>query len=118
LWKLTLVGTINNVGQFFGLFISGIISDRFGRKVVFILGMSICGLFGLIRSFAPSYEWFLVFEFLDAAFGAGSYICGFVMGVELVGPKRRVLTGTIISSCYAIGEVFAAGSAWIVQAWK
>jgi MFS family permease len=40
------------------------------------------------------------------------------MGVELVGPKRRVLTGTIISSCYAIGEVFAAGSAWIVQAWK
>jgi hypothetical protein len=43
--------------------------------------MSICGLFGLIRSFAPSYEWFLVFEFLDAAFGAGSYICGFVMGM-------------------------------------
>ncbi|CAH1373368.1 unnamed protein product [Tenebrio molitor] len=118
LWKLTLVGTINNVGQFFGLLISGIISDRFGRKVVFILGMSICGLFGLIRSFAPSYEWFLVFEFLDAAFGSGSYICGFVMGVELVGPKRRVLTGTLISCCYAIGEVFAAGSAWIVQAWK
>jgi hypothetical protein len=43
--------------------------------------MSICGLFGLIRSFAPSYEWFLVFEFLDAAFGSGSYICGFVMGM-------------------------------------
>ncbi|XP_063909977.1 solute carrier family 22 member 1-like [Zophobas morio] len=118
LWKLTLVGTINNVGQFFGLFISGIISDRFGRKVVLIFGLVFCGLCGIIRSFAPSYEWFLVFEFLDAAFAAGSYVCGFIMGVELVGPKRRVLTGTLSSSCYAVGEVFAAGAAWLVQSWK
>ncbi|RZC37106.1 solute carrier family 22 member 1 [Asbolus verrucosus] len=118
LWKLALVGTINNVGQFFGLFISGVISDRFGRKVVFIMGLVVCGICGLIRTVAPTYIWFLVLEFLDAIFGAGSYVCGFIIGVELVGPKRRVLTGTLISSCYAVGEVFAAGAGWISQAWK
>mgnify|MGYP005985436819 CR=1 FL=1 len=41
-----------------------------------------------------------------------------LIGVELVGPKRRVLTGTLSSSCYAVGEVFAAGAAWLVQSWK
>ncbi|XP_066253734.1 organic cation transporter protein-like isoform X2 [Euwallacea similis] len=118
LWKLTLVGTINNIGQFFGLIISGFLSDRYGRKVVLVWGMVICGICGCIRALMPTYEWFLLFEFLDAAFGSGSYICGFVLGVELVGPKKRVLTGTIISSCYAVGEIAVAVAAWTVKSWK
>ncbi|KAJ8979458.1 hypothetical protein NQ317_006772 [Molorchus minor] len=118
LWKITMVGTMNSIGQFFGLFISGILSDKYGRKMVLIWGMVLCGVCGLIRTMMPSYEWFLVFEFLDAAFGSGTYICGFILGVELVGPKNRVLTGVLASSCYAIGEVFTAGSAWIVKSWK
>lgn len=82
------------------------------------MGLIFCGVCGLARTFAPTYVWFLVLEFLDAAFGAGSYGCGFIMGVELVGPKRRVLTGTLISSCYAVGEIIAAGSAWIFKDWR
>ncbi|XP_060524808.1 solute carrier family 22 member 3-like isoform X2 [Cylas formicarius] len=118
LWKLTMIGTINNVGQFFGLLISGILSDRYGRRVLLVGGMVLCGVCGIIRTFMPTYEWFLVLEFMDAFFGAGSYICGFVLGVELVGPKKRVLTGTLVSSCYAVGEVFAAVSAYLVKSWK
>ncbi|XP_050313329.1 solute carrier family 22 member 3-like [Anthonomus grandis grandis] len=118
LWKLTLVGTINNIGQFFGLFISGFMSDRYGRKKLLIWGMALSSIAGCIKAFMPTYQLFLLFEFLDAAFGSGSYICGFVLGVELVGPKKRVLTGTIISSCYAIGEILLATIAWMVQSWR
>ncbi|XP_074030430.1 solute carrier family 22 member 3 isoform X1 [Leptinotarsa decemlineata] len=118
LWKLTMVGTLNSFGQLCGLFIGGIISDRYGRKVVLIWGMILTGVCGIIRAFMPTYEWFMFFEFLDAAFGAGTYICGFVLGVELVSPKRRVLTGIISSSCFAAGEVFTAASAWLVKSWK
>ncbi|XP_044259279.1 solute carrier family 22 member 3-like [Tribolium madens] len=117
-WKLTLVGTINNMGQFLSMFISGIISDKFGRKIVFILGLIFCSICGLIRTQAPSYIWFLVFEFLDAVFGAGSYVCGFILGVELVGPKRRILISTLLSSSYTLGEVFVAGLAWKFQDWR
>ncbi|KAJ8921589.1 hypothetical protein NQ315_010494 [Exocentrus adspersus] len=118
LWKITMVGTVNSIGQFFGLFISGIVSDRYGRRAVLVWGMVLCAVCGIIRTFMPTYEWFLVFELLDAAFGSGTYICGFVLGVELVGPKTRVLTGILASSCYAIGEIFAAGSAWLVKSWR
>ncbi|XP_018564340.1 organic cation transporter protein-like [Anoplophora glabripennis] len=118
LWKITMVGTVNSIGQFFGLFVSGIVSDKYGRKLVLIWGMVVCSICGIIRTFMPTYELFLVFEFLDAAFGSGTYICGFVLGVELVGPKTRVLTGILASSCYAVGEVFTAGAAWIIKSWR
>nr|CAI5822258.1 unnamed protein product [Callosobruchus analis] len=118
LWKLSMVGTVNSIGQFFGLFVGGLISDKYGRKVLLIWGMVLCAVCGIARAFMPTYEWFLVFEFLDAAFGAGTYICGFVLGVELVGPKKRVLTGILSSSCYTFGEIFTAVAAWVVQSWR
>ncbi|XP_056636575.1 organic cation transporter protein-like [Diorhabda sublineata] len=118
LWKLSMVGTVNNIGQFVGLFIGGFISDRYGRKFLLVWGMLLCAVFGLSRTFMPTYELFLLFEFLDAAFSAGTYICGFVLGVELVGPKKRVITGIISSSTYAVGEMFTASAAWSVQSWK
>lgn len=117
-WKLALIGTINNVGQFVGLPIAGILSDRYGRRSIMILGMVFCSLAGIARSFSTNYIWFTVLEFVDAAFGSGTYAAGFVLGVELVGPSKRVLTGTIICCCYAVGEVFVAGVAWWLKDWR
>ncbi|KAL3276989.1 hypothetical protein HHI36_012349 [Cryptolaemus montrouzieri] len=118
LWKLTMVGTINTIGMFFGLLISGIISDKYGRKCVLLGGMSTCGITGVIKSFSPSYEWFCFFEFLEAMFAAGTYGCAFILGVELVTPQKRVLTGCISCTCYALGEVLVAAVAWAVKDWK
>ncbi|CAG9769662.1 unnamed protein product [Ceutorhynchus assimilis] len=118
LWKLTMVGTINNIGQFFGLMISGFISDKYGRKVVLVWGVVLSGICGCLRTFMPTYELFLIFEFLDAAFGCGSFICGFVLGVELVGPEKRIIAGTIIASCGAVGEILIAIAAWSTKSWK
>ncbi|KAK9678949.1 Sugar transporter [Popillia japonica] len=118
LWKLTLVGTINTVGQFVGLPLSGVLSDRFGRRTLLIVGMIGCGIFGVIRSFMNNYVLFLIFEFLDALFLSGTYACCFILGVELVGPNKRVLAGTIICYCFAIGEVITAGLAWWIQSWR
>ncbi|XP_076254271.1 organic cation transporter protein-like [Rhynchophorus ferrugineus] len=118
LWKLTMVGTMNSAGQFVGLIISGFISDRYGRKMLLIWGMVLCAICGCLKAFMPTYELFLLMEFLDAAFGSGSYICGFVLGIELVGPKKRVLTGTTISCCYAVGEILVAFAAWSLKHWR
>lgn len=39
-------------------------------------------------------------------------------GVELVGPKSRVLLGTILTSCYAFGELYVALFAWLLRSWR
>lgn len=58
--------------------------DRYGRRLVLIMGMVLCGVAGVARSFVNSYTWFLALEFLDAMFGAGTYACGFILGNKIV----------------------------------
>ncbi|KAF5303508.1 hypothetical protein FQR65_LT08207 [Abscondita terminalis] len=118
LWQLTLIGTLNGLGQLVGLPIAGYVSDRYGRLTALIWCMALGGVCGIIRSFTWTYEWFAAFEFLDSTFGAGAYTCGYILGVELVGPNRRVLTGVLICCAYAIGEVLTGVVAWEVQSWR
>ncbi|KAI4458691.1 solute carrier family 22 member [Holotrichia oblita] len=115
LWKLTLVGTINTVGQFVGLPISGVLSDRFGRRTLLIIGMVGCGIFGVIRAFVHDYILFLVFEFLDALFLSGTYACCFILATleKLTKPveeepsepffhvfKSKILLLRFINACF------------------
>ncbi|XP_021942808.1 organic cation transporter protein-like isoform X2 [Zootermopsis nevadensis] len=73
---------------------------------------------GLVRSMAWSYEAFVVIEFLDPVFASGIYTTGFVLGMELVGSRARVLGGTLISVFYALGEAILGGIALWLQNWR
>ena len=42
----------------------------------------------------------------------------FGTGMELVGPKARVIGGAIISSFYSMGMVFLAAVAWWAKDWR
>ncbi|KAK9874715.1 hypothetical protein WA026_005533 [Henosepilachna vigintioctopunctata] len=118
IWKLSLVGTFNSAGCFFGLLLTGIVSDRYGRKIVLLMGMMLCGAAGIIKAYAITFEWFCFMEFMEALLAAGSYGSGFILGVELVIPENRVRTSSFLFSCYAIGEVFVAAVAWAVRDWR
>ncbi|KAL7734287.1 hypothetical protein ACLKA6_010630 [Drosophila palustris] len=117
-WKLSLVGTINNIGQFFGIPLGGFVADRLGRSFSIALGGILGAILGIVRSFSPSYVWFLIFEFLDNVTSSTLYSTCFVIGIELVGPKRRVLACSVITVFYAIGEVAVAMFAKAVQNWR
>lgn len=78
---------------------------RYGRKQAFIWGLFGCGVTGIIKSFSTSYPMFLTFEFLDAGIGSGTFMGGFVLGMELVGPSQRTLGGALMMCCYAVGVI-------------
>ncbi|XP_075163047.1 SLC22A family member [Haematobia irritans] len=117
-WKLSLVGTLNNIGQFIGIPIGGYISDRYGRRTALAFGGFIAALFGTLRSFATSYSFFVVFDFLDSVAASPLYGVCFILGVELVGPKRRVMACSIITIFYAIGEMLLALVAKYFNNWR
>ncbi|CAK1581248.1 unnamed protein product [Parnassius mnemosyne] len=117
-WKRTLIGTIHNSGLFLSLPVTGIISDRYGRKVALSIASLMNGLFGFIRSFSTSYTMMLVLEFLEAGLGAGAYSTAFVLAMELVGPKGRVFGNTIINAVYVLGLMSLAGLSWWLQSWR
>ncbi|KAK5650491.1 hypothetical protein RI129_001520 [Pyrocoelia pectoralis] len=92
LWKLTLVGTINSVGVFVGLPISGVLSDRIGRKLILVASVTLSGLCGLIRSFSNSYIFFILMQFIDSVFRAATYPTCFILDQILYGMCLIVLS--------------------------
>ncbi|XP_060819832.1 solute carrier family 22 member 21-like isoform X1 [Bombus pascuorum] len=117
-WKLTLVGTINNVGQFVGLIFAGYISDKYGRRTILTLTTFLSGISGLIHSFSVNYWMFLAFEFIDATVAAGIYSAGFILGMEMAGVNGRVLASTIICCMFAVGEMLLGLIAMWLRSWR
>ncbi|KFB47856.1 AGAP012383-PA-like protein [Anopheles sinensis] len=117
-WKLTLVGTVNNIGQFVALPIAGYFSDRFGRRWVLLISVAGSAIFGLIRSFSTSYEMFIIMEFLDPAIGSTMYTTAFILALELVGPKMRVTGNNIISCAFSFGEALLGLLAMYFRDWR
>ncbi|KAH8305656.1 hypothetical protein KR059_004779, partial [Drosophila kikkawai] len=117
-WKLSMVGTINNVGQFVGIPLGGFFADRYGRRTMLAVAGTLSAFMGIIRSLSPNYSMFMVFEFLDMAVGSTLFPTAFLLAIELVGPKRRVAAATIITIFYAVGEAFLGFLASQVQDWR
>ncbi|GBP53925.1 Organic cation transporter protein [Eumeta japonica] len=92
--------------------------DRFGRRTALVATAMSAGVVGLARSWSPNYITYLILEFLDATLGSGVYSTGFILALETVGPKRRVLGGSIISCTYALGQVALALVARFVPYWR
>lgn len=79
-WKLAMVGTLSSVGQFFGLAISGFMSDHYGRKIVLIVGAVSSGVLGILKAASWSYISFISFEFTENVLNAGLYAGAFILG--------------------------------------
>ncbi|KAJ8714427.1 hypothetical protein PYW07_002652 [Mythimna separata] len=117
-WKRTLIGTIHNSGLFVSLPLTGIISDRYGRKVALSIAALMNCIFGFTRSFSTNYIMMVALEFLEAAMGAGAYVTAFILAMELVGPRGRVFGNTLINVVYVCGLMSLAGLSWLLQDWR
>ncbi|XP_023170597.2 organic cation transporter protein [Drosophila hydei] len=117
-WKLSMVGTVNNIGQFVGIPLGGYFADRYGRRTMLAIAGGLSALMGVIRSLSTNYAMFLCFEFLDMAVGSTLFPTAFLLAIELVGPKRRVAAATIITIFYSIGEALLGVLASQVQNWR
>lgn len=105
-WKLAMVGTVNNIGRFIFTPFMGVLSDRFGRRTMLVIGVLGSSVFAFIRSFSTNYFMFLTFEFLDAAIGTVTYSASFILAMEWIGVKDRVLLGSLITATYPFGQIF------------
>lgn len=115
LWKLSMVGTANNIGRFVFTPLMGHLSDRFGRRTILIAGVVGSVIFAYIRSLAVNYNMFVVFEFLDAGVGSVTYSASFILAMEWIGVKDRILLVTLITATYPFGQIFLGLTARAIQ---
>ncbi len=110
-----MVGTANNIGRFVFTPIMGYLSDRFGRRTILIVGVLGSVIFAYVRSLAPNYNTFIIFEFLDAGVGSVTYSASFILAMEWIGVKDRILLVTLIVATYPFGQIFLGLTARAVQ---
>jgi len=63
-----LTQTICNVGVMFAALVCSILSDKFGRKPVFLLSEWAMVVVGVANAFAPNYQTFAALRFLVGIF--------------------------------------------------
>jgi len=104
-------------GVLLGAFIFGILSDAIGRKKTLLICIFLQGASGVACGFAPEYYSFVFLRLLVGSASMGLFMTGFVLGMELIGPKYRLVAGIVIQYFFAIGYVLLTGIAYGLKDW-
>ncbi|XP_013173687.1 PREDICTED: organic cation transporter protein-like isoform X2 [Papilio xuthus] len=115
-WKRTLIGTVHNLGLVFSFIMSGVISDRYGRKVIIVGTPLMVGAAGLLKSFSVNYWMLLVLEFMETALGYGN--ASLVLSLETVSQNSRVVYSCIADILSNFGGAFFGLIAWKIPYWR
>ncbi|XP_066254566.1 organic cation transporter protein-like [Euwallacea similis] len=125
-WNLTcqkayLIATANSmfmVGVMMGSIIFGETSDRLGRKITFLISSVMQVVFGVLAALAPEFWTFAVARMLTGAAASGVFLIAYVMGLEMVGPSKRLLAGMVVFIFFSGGYVLTALLAKLLPNWR
>ncbi|XP_069849802.1 organic cation/carnitine transporter 2 isoform X1 [Dipodomys merriami] len=118
-WKVPLTISLFFVGVLLGSFISGQLSDRFGRKNVLFVTMGMQTGFSFLQIFSKNYEMFTVLFVLVGMGQISNYVAAFVLGTEILGKSVRILFATLgVCIFYAFGYMVLPLFAYFIRDWR
>ena len=113
-WALTparvgAIGGATFMGMFIGAPLAGWLSDRFGRRKLFIWLLSFFSLMMILVAIAPTPGLFALFRFLAGVGFGGIPPTAIAQVYEFAPSDRKVLFNAIMLSGFGIGAILAAG---------
>ncbi|KAL5009580.1 hypothetical protein ScPMuIL_011885 [Solemya velum] len=96
----------------------GIVADAFGRKKSLMVSMVLHIFPSIAVSFAPNFTTFVILRFITGVSVGGLLGVTFVMGMELVGPSKRMWAGIVIEFFWTFGTLILAGLAFLIRDWQ
>ncbi|XP_067675913.1 organic cation transporter protein-like [Haliotis asinina] len=104
-------------GCFFGAFAAGTLGDRIGRKKALYLCIVLLTAGGIILNWSSNFVMFVILRFINGASATGVYSTSFVIGMEVIGPSKRVFTGAFVPIFFALGMTILSGVAFFIRDW-
>lgn len=117
-YKVSLAGSLFFVGLLVGNIVFGPLSDKVGRRPVYLSGLFLEVVFGYMTAMAPSYEVFAASRLLVGLMNGGIGVVCFVLAQEYVGKPYWAMTGTLTSLCFAVGIALFAALGYMIQPWR
>ncbi|XP_063233832.1 organic cation transporter protein-like isoform X2 [Bacillus rossius redtenbacheri] len=105
-------------GVALGGLISGMISDRFGRKTTLMGSLVLQISIAVSMTFCPWLELYMALRFCLGFISVGIVMSGFVLCMELVGGKWRTISGVSYLFPVPLSYIAIACIAYFIRDWK
>jgi len=110
---LALVSSLQAVGTLTGSIVLGILSDKLGRRLIYLVSLVIVVVFGIVSSFASDVVSFALLRLcLGFGYGGNSNTATSLM-LEMMPSTKRGVGSAVHSFSWGFGSLLIASIAWI-----
>ena len=99
--------TVYLIGLSLGQLLLGILSDRFGRRPVLVVGLLLYVLASAVAAVAPNLEVLLVARLLQALGGCSGLVLGRAITRDAAGPEKAAAQLAVLGAAISIGPALA-----------
>ncbi|XP_066276612.1 organic cation transporter protein-like [Branchiostoma lanceolatum] len=116
-WLRETAHAIFMLGFSFGGMVSGVLSDRFGRRPTLLWCILLQLIFGVASAFSHNYVAFVVMRFFLGVLNVGIYFSAFVLGTEILDQSRRTMFGLSMALFLVLGYIGLGVAAYLIREW-
>ncbi|XP_053548246.1 solute carrier family 22 member 15-like [Bombina bombina] len=117
-YKVNLASSLFFVGLLIGNVLFGPLSDKLGRRPVYLTGLFFDNIFGYCSALAPNYVFFAASRLFVGIMNGGMSLVSFVLTQEYVGKSYWALTGSLTNLSFALGIAFYALLGYYIRDWR
>ena len=117
-WLRATADSLFMIGVLLGSIIFGDLSDRYGRRRIFFASLVLQLIGGILAAIAPEYISFVLARMLVGATTSGVFLVAYVIALEMVGAKKRLIAGVVCQMFFSLGYMLTAIISYMIKDWR